>query len=122
MYHFGIYSDCAPLNCDIRVFGDWLLWPCGLTDHFILFEYCFIGSNVELESTEPGSQSSWQAEECDKVVCGSCGATFPLTDTLLFIKHKQESCSTNISSENSQPRNDSGAVEINEDLLKAHGN
>lgn len=68
------------------------------------------------------SSSSWEDIDCDRVVCGRCSATFPLADTLLFIKHKQEACGSVVSPENSQLLNDSVALEVNGNALKAHGN
>ena len=80
-----------------------------------------LGSN-DSEAEEPAGQNSWQSIECDQVVCGNCSAKFPLADTLSFIKHKQESCGAVISPENNRLLNDSAALEISGEALKAHGN
>ena len=43
--------------------------------------------------SEDVSSPIWQPPpRDDKIVCGTCAAEFPLSDTILFIKHKRETC------------------------------
>lgn len=43
--------------------------------------------------SDEASSPLWQQPASDdKIVCGTCSADFPLSDTLLFIKHKRETC------------------------------
>ncbi|XP_067943443.1 zinc finger protein 296-like [Watersipora subatra] len=78
-------------------------------------------NSMEIDKSSEETRGCSDALKDDKFVCGCCSAWFPLTETQLFVQHKQQSCCSPTSNSDKQMLPEHGTKNVSEESLKAHG-